>query len=55
MTFTNELATMCERSARMPSEVERGLKTEPRIGPRAYVAPGGAFAGGTLRARRRIL
>ena len=29
-------------------EVERGLKTESRIGSKAYVAPGGAFAGGTL-------
>jgi UDPglucose 6-dehydrogenase len=28
--------------------VERGLKTEPRIGPRAYLSPGAAFAGGTL-------
>ena len=32
----------------MPGEVERGLKTERRIGPRAYLSPGGAFAGGTL-------
>ena len=29
-------------------EVERGLKTERRIGPRAYLSAGGAFAGGTL-------
>jgi UDPglucose 6-dehydrogenase len=29
-------------------EVERGLKSEARIGPRAYLAPGAAFAGGTL-------
>jgi len=29
-------------------EVERGLKTESRIGPRAYLGPGSAFAGGTL-------
>jgi UDPglucose 6-dehydrogenase len=29
-------------------EVERGLKTENRIGPRAYLSPGAAFAGGTL-------
>ena len=25
-----------------------GLKSEARIGPRAYLSPGGAFAGGTL-------
>ena len=29
-------------------EVERGLKSEQRIGPRAYLSPGAAFAGGTL-------
>jgi UDP-glucose 6-dehydrogenase len=29
-------------------EVERGLKSEPRIGPGAYLSPGGPFAGGTL-------
>jgi hypothetical protein len=29
-------------------EVERGLTTDPRIGPRAYLKPGQAFAGGTL-------
>jgi UDPglucose 6-dehydrogenase len=28
--------------------VERGLKTEQRIGPKAYLRPGAAFAGGTL-------
>jgi UDPglucose 6-dehydrogenase len=28
--------------------VERGLKTEERIGKKAYVGPGTAFAGGTL-------
>jgi UDPglucose 6-dehydrogenase len=28
--------------------VERGLKSEARIGPKAYLSPGGPFAGGTL-------
>jgi UDPglucose 6-dehydrogenase len=28
--------------------VARGLRSEPRIGPGAYVSPGGAFSGGTL-------
>jgi UDPglucose 6-dehydrogenase len=28
--------------------VARGLKSEQRIGPRAYLSPGDAFAGGTL-------
>ena len=48
VTFANELASVCERVGADAKEVERGLKTESRIGPKAYVAPGGAFAGGTL-------
>jgi UDPglucose 6-dehydrogenase len=48
VTFINEIAALCERVGADAQEVERGLKTEQRIGPRAYVSPGGAFAGGTL-------
>jgi UDPglucose 6-dehydrogenase len=48
VTFANELATICERVGADASEVERGLKSDPRIGPGAYIRPGPAFAGGTL-------
>jgi len=48
VTFANELATLCEAIGADAKEVERGLKSEARIGSRAYVAPGAAFAGGTL-------
>jgi UDPglucose 6-dehydrogenase len=48
VTFINEVAALCERVGADAKEVERGLKTESRIGPHAYLAPGGAFAGGTL-------
>jgi UDPglucose 6-dehydrogenase len=48
VTFINELAALCERVGADAKEVERGLKTETRIGPHAYLGPGGAFAGGTL-------
>jgi nucleotide sugar dehydrogenase len=48
VTFINELASLCERVGADAQEVERGLKTEMRIGARAYVSPGGAYAGGTL-------
>lgn len=48
VTFANELATLCERVGADASEVEKGLKSDPRIGPDAYVRPGPAFAGGTL-------
>ncbi len=46
--FINEIATLCERYGADAGEVARGLKTEARIGPKAYLSPGGAFAGGTL-------
>ncbi len=48
VTFANEIAAVCERVGADAKEVERGLKSEARIGPRAYLAPGAAFAGGTL-------
>jgi UDPglucose 6-dehydrogenase len=48
VTFANEIAALCERVGADASEVERGLKSEARIGPKAYLSPGGAFAGGTL-------
>ena len=48
VTFANELAAICELYGADAKEVERGLKTESRIGPRAYLSPGGPFAWGTL-------
>ena len=48
IAFANELASLCEVVGADAKEVERGLKSEMRIGPRAYLAPGAAFAGGTL-------
>jgi UDPglucose 6-dehydrogenase len=48
VTFANEIASICEMVGADAKEVERGLKTELRIGSKAYVSPGGPFAGGTL-------
>lgn len=48
VTFANEIASICELVGADAKEVERGLKTETRIGAKAYVAPGGPFSGGTL-------
>jgi UDPglucose 6-dehydrogenase len=48
VTFANELATVCERVGADAAEVEKGLRSDPRIGPGAYVRAGPAFAGGTL-------
>lgn len=48
ITFINEIAALCEQVGADATEVERGLKSEARIGPKAYLSPGGGFAGGTL-------
>ena len=55
VTFINELARLCEVVGADAKDVERGLKSEGRIGPRAYLAPGAAFAGGTLARDVRFL
>lgn len=48
VVFINELSTLCERVGANAREVEMGLKSEERIGPKAYLRPGNAIAGGTL-------
>ncbi len=48
ITFINEIARVCEHVGADAAEVSAGLKSEPRIGPRAYLGAGGPFAGGTL-------
>ncbi|HWJ50598.1 MAG TPA: nucleotide sugar dehydrogenase, partial [Solirubrobacteraceae bacterium] len=48
VAFINEIASICESVGADAEEVSRGLKSERRIGPRAYLGPGDAFAGGTL-------
>ncbi len=48
VVFINEIAAACEATGADAKEVERGLKSETRIGPGAYLGPGAAFAGGTL-------
>lgn len=55
VTFANELARLCEMVGADAKEVERGLKSEGRIGPKAYLAPGVAFSGGTLARDLRFL
>jgi UDPglucose 6-dehydrogenase len=48
IVFMNEMARICEKVGADAREVESGLKSESRIGGKAYLSPGGAFAGGTL-------
>jgi UDPglucose 6-dehydrogenase len=48
VVFINELAVLCEHVGASANEVEQGLKSEVRIGEKAYLRPGSAFDGGTL-------
>jgi UDPglucose 6-dehydrogenase len=55
VAFINEVARLCETVGADAKEVERGLKSDGRIGSRAYLGPGAAFAGGTLARDVRFL
>jgi UDPglucose 6-dehydrogenase len=48
IVFINELTTLCEYYGADAHSIAQGLKTDIRIGPNAYLTPGGAFSGGTL-------
>ena len=48
VAYINEIATLGEAVGADAQEVALGLKSDPRIGPRAYLGPGGPFSGGTL-------
>lgn len=48
VVFANEIGKLCRKTGANPDEVAMGLKTDIRIGPKAYVNSGAPFAGGTL-------
>lgn len=48
VAFINEISAICEIIGADAREVERGLRSDPRIGRNAYLSPGSAYAGGTL-------
>ncbi len=48
ITYANEIARVCELAGASARDVERALRCDPRVGPKAYVRAGPAFAGGTL-------
>lgn len=48
VAYINEVAVLSESCCADAGEVAAGLKSDPRIGPKAYLNPGGPFAGGTL-------
>lgn len=55
VSFINEIATLCEISGADVLSVAEALKTDPRIGPRAFLSPGFGFAGGTLARDLQVL
>jgi len=55
VSFINEIATLCEASGADVLDVVRALKSDPRIGPRAFLSPGFGFAGGTLARDVQVL
>jgi len=48
VAYINEIGILSEAVGADAMEVAAGLKSDPRIGQRAYLNPGGPFAGGTL-------
>src|SRR3989344_2022595 len=48
LSFIHDIADVCEATGADILDVSRALKTDPRVGPKAYVNAGIGFAGGTL-------
>ena len=55
ITFANHLADVCEYSGADISQVVKGMKSDPRIGAKAYLSPGIGFSGGTLGRDLKVL
>ena len=55
VSFVNEIADLCDVTGADVVDVVRGLKSDSRIGPRAFLAPGLGFAGGTLARDIQVL
>ena len=55
IVFVNHLADLCEVSGANILDVVRGVKSDERIGKRAYLSAGIGFSGGTLGRDLRVL
>lgn len=55
IVFTNNLADICDETNARIDDVVRGMKSDPRIGQKAYLAPGIGFSGGTLGRDLKVL
>jgi len=55
VVFANHIADLCEVTGTNIFEVIKGVKSDPRIGQKAYLSPGIGFSGGTLGRDLKIL
>ena len=55
IVFANHLSDICETTGARIDDVVKGMKTDPRIGPKAYLTPGIGFSGGTLGRDLKVL
>jgi UDPglucose 6-dehydrogenase len=55
ITFINEIKDICIKTGANPQDVSIGLKSDSRIGKKAYLNPGAPFSGGTLARDVRYL
>ncbi|MCX6576601.1 MAG: nucleotide sugar dehydrogenase [Candidatus Aminicenantes bacterium] len=55
IVFANHLADICESAGARIDDVVAGMKSDPRIGQNAYLAPGIGFSGGTLGRDLKVL
>ena len=55
IVFANHLADICEEYGANIDDVTRGMKSDPRIGKKAYLSPGIGFSGGTLGRDLKVL
>jgi len=55
IVFANHLADVCENCGARIDDVIKGMKSDPRIGQKAYLAPGIGFSGGTLGRDLKVL
>ena len=55
IVFANHLSDLCAVSGANVLDVIKGVKTDPRIGQKAYLSPGIGFSGGTLGRDLQVL
>lgn len=55
ITFANQLSDICSETGANIDDVIKGMKSDERIGKKAYLSPGIGFSGGTLGRDLKVL